>query len=151
MSTPTLLILAAFAALFIWRALRMQVDPARIAAAHEALSRGAALVDVRSPAEFRSGHVPGAKNLPLQSLDARLQELGAKDREVVVYCASGARSRAASDKLRGAGFQAVIDAGAMRNLSAAAAQPAASTAAADGSGLNRQQRRAQQRAQRRRS
>lgn len=146
MSTTTLLILGAFAALFVWRVLRMQVDPAQIAAAHDALARGAALIDVRSPAEFRGGHVPGAKNLPLQSLRNRMGEIGPKDREVVVYCASGSRSGSASSQLRAAGFASVIDAGAMRNLSAAAAQPA--TQAAATGGLNRQQRRAQQRQQR---
>ena len=43
------------------------------------------IVDVRPEAEFRAGHVPGALNIPLEDLEARLAELD-PDREVVAYC-----------------------------------------------------------------
>ena len=43
------------------------------------------VIDVRPPDEFALGHVPGAINVPLGDLPARLAELG-KDREVVAYC-----------------------------------------------------------------
>ncbi len=65
---------------------------------------GALLLDVRSPSEFRSGGLPGAKNVPVQSLAGRLGELD-KSRPIVVYCASGMRSSRAASLLRGKGFE----------------------------------------------
>lgn len=54
-----------------------------------------ALVDVRQPAEYTCGHIPGAKLIPLPELESRLSELPV-DREWVFYCRSGARSMAAA-------------------------------------------------------
>ena len=57
----------------------------------------AVLLDVRTPEEYRSGHVPGARNLPLD----RLGELNLpKDRPVFAYCLSGARSAQACGWLK---------------------------------------------------
>ncbi|HET6278641.1 MAG TPA: FAD-dependent oxidoreductase [Candidatus Polarisedimenticolia bacterium] len=52
---------------------------------------GSVLVDVRQPAEFDAGHIPGAINIPLTDLRARLGELP-RDREVQLYCGVGQRS-----------------------------------------------------------
>lgn len=52
---------------------------------------GAVLVDVRTPGEFRSGHIPGSINLPLEALAAAPLPQG----PLFVYCRSGQRSRAA--------------------------------------------------------
>lgn len=81
--------------------------------ARRLVSQGALLVDVRTPEEFSSGHIEGAVNIPLQSLEGRMGELGAKDREIVVYCRSGARSGSARRVLKTAGYTAVHDLGAM--------------------------------------
>jgi rhodanese-related sulfurtransferase len=62
------------------------------------------LLDVRSQEEFAAGHLPGAVNIPLDQLPARLQELKAHD-QIVVYCLSGARSVQAIDFLRQQSFQ----------------------------------------------
>lgn len=149
MSTTTAFILASFAALLVWRAMRARPDPAAIANAREALARGARLIDVRSPAEFQSGHVQGARNLPLQSLSARISEVGPPDAEVVLCCASGSRSRSAAGILRRAGYQHVLDAGALRNLQgSASAGSAGSSAPGASGGLSRAERRAQQRLER---
>lgn len=43
------------------------------------------VLDVRHREGFREGHIPGAKNIPLQELDSRLKELS-KDQEIVTYC-----------------------------------------------------------------
>ncbi|MBL8589723.1 MAG: rhodanese-like domain-containing protein [Methylobacteriaceae bacterium] len=60
----------------------------------------AAIVDVREPHEFASGHVEGATNLPLSRFDpADLPT----DRPVVLMCLSGARSAQAQSIARGAG------------------------------------------------
>ena len=74
---------------------------------------GARLIDVRSPGEFASGHIDGAKNIPVQELDARMKEVGPKDAHVVVYCASGMRSANAAKLLKASGFTKVANLGAM--------------------------------------
>ncbi len=63
------------------------------------LAAGATVLDVRSEAEFRGGAYRGAINVPLQELSGKLRRIP-KDRPVVVYCASGARSAAAVRLLR---------------------------------------------------
>ncbi|MCB9524791.1 MAG: rhodanese-like domain-containing protein [Myxococcales bacterium] len=65
---------------------------------------GKLLLDVRSPTEFRSGHLKGAVNLPLGAVAAQAERLGAKDREIVLYCRSGNRSGMALQQLRRLGF-----------------------------------------------
>lgn len=85
-----------------------------IATAHhrELVAQGALLLDVRTPAEFKEGHVPNALNVPVQELPQRLAEVGPTSRPVVVYCRSGGRSAMASQLLRSAGYQ-VKDIGPM--------------------------------------
>jgi len=79
------------------------------------IEAGAKIVDVRSPDEFRDGGYPGAVNIPLQSLGARLGELP-KDKPVVLYCASGARSGMAARQLKQAGFADVTNAGGLGDM-----------------------------------
>jgi rhodanese-related sulfurtransferase len=81
------------------------------AAAHAAVARGALLLDVRTPGEFASGHLPGAVNVPIDALEAEAGEIAA-GREVVVYCRSGRRSAMAARLLTARGH-AVIDIGPM--------------------------------------
>jgi len=76
---------------------------------------GALVIDVRSPEEFRDGAYPGARNIPISSLGARLGELP-KERPVVLYCASGARSAAAARALKQAGFTDVVNAGGLSDM-----------------------------------
>lgn len=66
-------------------------------------SGGAAVVDVRSQAEWEAGHVPGSLNLPIGRLRERLGELPG-GRELVVHCQSGARATVAIGLLRAGGF-----------------------------------------------
>ena len=65
---------------------------------------GATLLDVRSVAEYAAGHVEGAKNIPVQELEARMGEVPTST-PVVVYCQSGGRSAAAARMLRTAGYE----------------------------------------------
>lgn len=76
------------------------------------IAEGAALVDVRTEAEYAAGHLEGAINIPVQVLPNRLDELDAT-RPTVVYCRSGGRSARAASILDQAGFQRILDAGAM--------------------------------------
>jgi rhodanese-related sulfurtransferase len=63
------------------------------------------LLDVRTPEEFAQGHVPGAKLVPIQELEARLGELDAyKQRGIVAYCEVGGRAGKAAELLRAKGF-----------------------------------------------
>jgi len=69
---------------------------------------GPLLLDVRTPQEFASGHVPGARNIPFDQVTAHLADLQAfRQRGAVVYCESGGRAAKAIQVLRGAGFQGV--------------------------------------------
>lgn len=79
------------------------------------LREGAQVVDVRSPGEFASGHAPGSVNIPLHEIDQRARELD-RGRWVIVCCASGTRSAMARRRLRGQGFERVLNAGSWRNL-----------------------------------
>lgn len=85
--------------------------------------KAAELLDVRTPGEYAASHVPGARLLPLDELDAAtfLKQRGASDKPIFVLCQSGERARRAIDKLQRAGFlgcvlveggtQAWVDAG----------------------------------------
>ena len=74
------------------------------------MTRNAQVVDVRSPAEFRGGHVPGSKNIPLDQIQTRIKELDPA-RPVLLCCASGSRSAMAVSLLKRQGFADVHNAG----------------------------------------
>jgi rhodanese-related sulfurtransferase len=77
---------------------RLDADPALV------------LVDVRTPGEYEAGHVPGARLLPIQELESRVEELRPlQDREIHVICQSGGRSSRAADELVQAGFPRVTN------------------------------------------
>ncbi len=81
--------------------------------AREWVSKGALLLDVRTPDEYRQGHLEGAVNIPVQELPRRLPEVGEPTRPVVVYCAAGMRAQSATELLRRAGFAQVLCLGGM--------------------------------------
>ena len=83
------------------------------AEAKKLVADGALLVDVRTASEFASGHLDGAKNIPLDQLQSRLDELGDKEKAIILYCRSGARSNAALKTLKGAGFSDAHNLGPM--------------------------------------
>lgn len=61
------------------------------------------LLDVRQPGEYRLGHLPGARLIPVDELPDRLTELPSR-KPIIVYCATGMRSRAAATLLKRGGF-----------------------------------------------
>ncbi len=70
------------------------------------VARGAIVIDVRTPEEFRSGHLRGAINIPLDHLQSQLTTLKKKNAPLITVCRSGARSKAAADILRKNGLEA---------------------------------------------
>ena len=69
-----------------------------------------AVIDVREPAEWEAGHLPGAENIPLSQIAARIEEIP-RDRPLVLHCQAGGRSAIVASVLRSRGFDDV------RNLS----------------------------------
>ena len=72
---------------------------------------GAVLLDVRTPQEYREGHIPGSQNVPLQQLDNIEEVTENKDTVLYVYCRSGARSRQAVSLLKHMGYTNVHNIG----------------------------------------
>ena len=72
---------------------------------------GAVLLDVRTPQEYREGHIPGSQNVPLQQLDKVEEVTENKDTILYVYCRSGARSRQAVSLLKHMGYTNVHNIG----------------------------------------
>ena len=72
---------------------------------------GAVLLDVRTPQEYREGHIPGSQNMPLQQLDKVEEVTENKDTVLYVYCRSGARSRQAVSLLQAMGYTNVHNIG----------------------------------------
>jgi len=69
------------------------------------LDNGAVLLDVRSIREFNDGRLKDAQNVPLEQMEgfANIQD---KDKELLLYCRSGARSQMATNYLNSLGFTA---------------------------------------------
>ena len=72
---------------------------------------GAVLLDVRTPDEYRQGHIPGSKNIPLQSIDKVADMIDNKATPISVPCLSGARSRQAAAVLQQMGYSNVKNIG----------------------------------------
>lgn len=67
------------------------------------------ILDVRSPEEYKAGHIPGAINIPHNQVGSRLSEISShKNKEVVLYCRSGRRVAIAADILQSAGFSKLL-------------------------------------------
>ena len=72
---------------------------------------GAVLLDVRTPQEYAQGHIPGSKNIPLQTLHDAEGAIQDKGTPLYVYCQSGARSSQAASLLRQMGYPNVTNIG----------------------------------------
>lgn len=65
---------------------------------------GAILLDVRTPQEYREGHISDSKNIPLHALEQITPIAADKDTPLFVYCHSGSRSRQAVSVLQQMGY-----------------------------------------------
>ena len=94
----TIALLVAY--MFLRRKGQISADQA-VAALHE----GALLIDVRSPAEFDTGHLNGAVNLPVQQIDSLIfRYVNDKNQILLLHCQSGTRSGMAKSKLNALGY-----------------------------------------------
>ena len=82
---------------------------------NELMASGALVVDVRTPAEYKDGHVKGSINLPLHTLGNNVNKLN-KDQVIITCCRSGSRSGMAKRMLKANGFEQVHNGGAWTNL-----------------------------------
>ncbi|WP_299577808.1 FAD-dependent oxidoreductase [uncultured Sunxiuqinia sp.] len=93
---------------------KSEQQPAQVKDDHSPL-----VVDVRTPEEFQAGAYPDAINIPMDELMYRFEELGSNaSREIVVYCATGARSAYAQRMLMQIGYTNVSNGGGLTAMMA---------------------------------
>ncbi len=77
---------------------------------------GAIILDVRSKAEFASGHIKGAMHIPVDQLSSNLSKLKDKNKTIITCCASGMRSASAKAILKSNGYANVHNGGGWMSL-----------------------------------
>lgn len=76
------------------------------------LKKGALVIDVRTPAEFDSGHLSQAYNMPLDQVeDLVLRQVRDKGKVLLLHCQSGVRSKSAKERLERIGYKNVFNMG----------------------------------------
>ena len=82
-------------------------------------TRPAAIVDVRTPDEFASGHIDGAINIPYEKISQDIQSIKGltKESPILLYCRSGHRAGIAQDTLELQGFKRILNGGGIELLS----------------------------------
>ena len=79
-------------------------------------NKDALILDVRTAAEYQSGHIPNAVNLSNEDIQAgKVDSLKDKSQLIMVYCRSGNRSRQAAQKLAELGYTNVVDFGGIQS------------------------------------
>lgn len=71
----------------------------------QALEKGAVIIDVRNPSEFRQGHIQGSKNIPVNEIRSKVEMIRKWNKPVITVCLSGGRSAAAKSVLASAGIE----------------------------------------------
>jgi phage shock protein E len=118
MKTKHLVLVAAFAALALTSAGALPAaekgydDPGRLLRLIREGKPAHFLVDVRTPTEYESGHIPTAVNIPVDVIGTKPPS-GEKDALIIVYCRSGNRSATARKLLVDLGYTNVVDFGAV--------------------------------------
>lgn len=81
----------------------------------ELVSNAAVIIDVRSPGEYKDGHINGSLNFPLDNIRSKVDELKKSGKPVITVCRTGTRSSMATGILKSAGIE-VYNGGAWINL-----------------------------------
>ena len=74
------------------------------------------LLDVRSPIEFESAHIPGAINIPLDIIESNISDIATLPKPILVYCLSGGRSGIATGILQQNGVSETYNGGGIDHL-----------------------------------
>lgn len=81
----------------------------------EMVANGAQIIDVRTPMEYKGGHIKGSVNIPLDALQRNLSKIN-KNKPVITCCASGMRSASAKNILKSNGYTEVYNGGGWSSL-----------------------------------
>ena len=81
----------------------------------EFIDKGAVIIDVRTVGEFQSGHIKGSKNIPLDNIFSKVNEIKRLEKPVIVCCRSGMRSAQAASILKNRGID-VMNGGGWQSL-----------------------------------
>ena len=74
------------------------------------------ILDVRTVAEYQEKHIPGAINIPNETIgDEEIPELPDKGQLILVYCRSGNRSKQAASKLAALGYSNIVEFGGINS------------------------------------
>lgn len=76
-------------------------------------TRGAIILDVRTAGEYGQGAIKGSKNIPLQNITSKINEIKKYNKPVITCCASGMRSGSAASILKSNGVEAMNGGGWM--------------------------------------
>lgn len=77
---------------------------------------GYIILDVRTPEEFEEKHIPGAVNIPNETIGTEeIPDLPDKEQLILVYCRSGNRSKQASEKLADLGYTNIVEFGGIND------------------------------------
>ena len=107
---PILILAAVVAVVFVLK--KAGQISAKDAVAH--LKSGALVIDVRTPGEFSSGHLPNALNFPLDEIETALpRRFKDKSQVLLLHCLSGMRSGVAQGKLKRLGYASVFNLGSL--------------------------------------
>lgn len=81
----------------------------------EIIAEGALVIDVRTPGEYKDGHIKGSLNIPMNDIKEAMSWL-IKDAPIIVCCASGSRSAEAKKILEANGYEKVYNGGSWNDL-----------------------------------
>ena len=79
----------------------------RSSALKQFINDGAVIIDVRTPYEYNSGHIKGSRNVPLDVLQSKWEEVRKLNKPVITVCHSGMRSNSAKTFLEAKGLKVI--------------------------------------------
>jgi phage shock protein E len=79
------------------------------------MEKGAVIIDVRTVGEYKEGHIKGSKNIPLDTIASKIQEIKKLNKPVIACCRSGMRSAQATSILKQNGIE-VLNGGGWESL-----------------------------------
>jgi phage shock protein E len=82
----------------------------------QAVSQGAVIIDLRTAYEYDQGHIPGSLNIPVDRIKANIERIKSFRKPVILCCSTGNHCWEASDILRNAGVEQVINGGSWQSL-----------------------------------